>query len=72
MEKLCEVRRRRISQIQKYLFPIQVNPIYQVLGTPPMKDNVVEKVQGNCKLTLFHLSFFKTVIELSSERIFIF
>lgn len=72
MEKLCEVRRCRISQIQKYLFPIQVNPIYQVLGTPPMKDNVVEKVQGNCKLTLFHLSFFKTVIELSSGRIFIF
>ena len=47
MEKLCEVRRHRISQIQKYLFPIQVNPIYQVLGTPPMKDNVVKKVQGN-------------------------
>lgn len=72
MEKLCEVRRCRISQIQKYLFPIQVNPIYQVLGTPPMKDNVVEKVQGNCKLTLFRLSFFKTVIELSRGRIFIF
>ncbi|KAM7441839.1 autophagy protein 14 [Porites harrisoni] len=45
MEKLCEVRRRRISQIQKYLFPIQVNPIYQVLGTPLVKDNVVKKVQ---------------------------
>ena len=66
MEKLCEVRRRRISQIQKYLFPIQVNPIYQVLGTPLVKDNVVKKVQGNCKLTLFHFSFFKIVIELSS------
>ena len=66
MEKLCEVRRRRISQLQKYLFPIQVNPIYQVLGTPAVKDNVVKKVQGNCKLTLFHFSFFKIVIELSS------
>ena len=66
MEKLCEVRRRRISQIQKYLFPIQVIPVYQVLGTPPVKDNVVKKVQGNCKLTLFHFSFFKIVIELSS------
>lgn len=72
MEKLCEVRRHRISQIQKYLFPIEVHPIYQVLGTPPMKDNVVEKVQGNCKLTLFHIFFFKIVIELSSGRIFIF
>ena len=66
MEKLCEVRRRRISQLQKYLFPIQVNPIYQVLGTPSVKDNVVKKVQGNCNLTLFHFSFFKIVIELSS------
>ena len=66
MEKLCEVRRRRISQLQKYLFPIQVNPIYQVLGTLPVKDNVVKKVQGNCKLTLFHFSIFKFVIELSS------
>ena len=72
MEKLCKVRRHRISQIQKYLFPIEVHPIYQALGTPPMKDNVVEKVQGNCKLTLFHIFFFKIVIELSSGRIFIF
>ena len=67
MENLCKVRRGRISQLQKYLFPIQVNPIYQVLGTPPVKDNVVKKVQGNCKLTLFHFSCFNLiVIELSS------
>ncbi|XP_078350156.1 beclin 1-associated autophagy-related key regulator-like isoform X1 [Oculina patagonica] len=40
MENLCKARRISISQIQKYLFPIQVNPVLQVLGTPPSKDDV--------------------------------
>ena len=37
MEKLCEVCRLSTSQIKKYLFPIQVNPVNQILGTPPIK-----------------------------------
>ena len=47
MDKLCEVRRLSTSQIQKYLFPIQVNPVYQVLGTPPTKGHLTEKAKGN-------------------------
>lgn len=48
MEKLCEARRTRISQIQKYLFPIQVNPVFQVLGTPPLKDVNTDISKGVC------------------------
>lgn len=47
MDRLCKARRLSISQIQKYLFPIQVSPVHQVLGTPPMKDCAPEKAQGN-------------------------
>lgn len=38
MEDLCEARRVNISQIQKYLFLIQVNPVLQELCTPPSRD----------------------------------
>ncbi|XP_015747568.1 PREDICTED: beclin 1-associated autophagy-related key regulator-like [Acropora digitifera] len=38
MDKLCLLRRSSISQIQKYIFPLQVDPVHQVLGTPPLKD----------------------------------
>lgn len=37
-EKLCEARRVSISQIQKYLFAIQVNPVLQELDVPPPRD----------------------------------
>ena len=47
MENLCEVRRISISQIQKYLFAIQVNPVFQVLGTPPSKD-AIDFSKGIC------------------------
>ena len=55
MEKLCEARRTRISQIQKYLFPIQVNPVFQVLGTPPLKDVNTDISKGVC-LQHWHLA----------------
>lgn len=45
--RLCEVRRLSISQIQKYLFPIQVNPVCQVLGTPPLKGHAIGTTRGN-------------------------
>ena len=48
MEKLCEARRISISQIQKYLFPIQVNPVFQELGTPLLKDANIDVSKGIC------------------------
>lgn len=44
MDKLCLLRRSSISQIQKYIFPLQVDPVHQVLGTPPLKDYDGEKM----------------------------
>lgn len=37
-EKLCEARRVSLSQIQKYLFAIQVNPVLQVVDVPSPRD----------------------------------
>ena len=62
-DRLCEVRRLSISQIQKYLFPIQVNPVYQVLGTPPLKDNVIERTKGKFYIFLFSLCCLDLVIQ---------
>lgn len=42
MENLCKARKISISQIQKYLFPIQVNPVFQELGTPPSRDASID------------------------------
>lgn len=47
MKDLCEARRISISQIQKYLFAIQVNPVLQVLGAPPSKDTT-DFSEGTC------------------------
>ena len=47
-EKLCDARRISMSQIQKYLFPIQVNPVFQELGTPPSKDADIDISKGMC------------------------
>lgn len=55
MENLCEARKISISQIQKYLFPIQVNPVFQVLGTPPSKDANIDISKGMCLHSL-HLA----------------
>ncbi|XP_068730440.1 beclin 1-associated autophagy-related key regulator-like [Montipora capricornis] len=45
MDKLCKVRRYSISQIQKYIFPIEVNPVDQAFGSPPLKDCTSAKLQ---------------------------
>ena len=71
-DRLCEVRRLSISQIQKYLFPIQVNPVYQVLGTPPLKDNVIERTKGKFYIffiffVLFGSSYTKTAVKQSKK-----
>ena len=52
MENLCKARKVSISQIQKYLFPIQVNPVFQVLGTPPLKDADIDISKGMCLQSL--------------------
>ena len=55
MENLCKARKISISQIQKYLFPIQVNPVFQELGTPPSRDASIDNSKGLCLLAL-HLA----------------
>lgn len=67
MDRLCKARRLSISQIQKYLFPIQVSPVHQVLGTPPMKDCAPEKAQGNFCIHLWHC--LKLVLQLFNRII---
>ena len=37
-EKLYHARRSKIEKIKKYLFPIQEELVFPVLGTPPTQD----------------------------------
>ena len=51
---MCQARRIKIERIQRYLFPIQVQPVFPVMGTPPTQD-AVEMMRGEIKFLHFML-----------------